>query len=146
MRFCEGVVPCGTALFAFVREARAHGITPLGKQDSLNSGGVGAGPHSDQFRIVTGFRGINHAGLNSVNIVQLNADAVDEWQFPTAAVGHVGGIAVGIVTLLNPGFQFGEFIRCDVRNGAEIPAHFLPEKGFPAGHSPAPSFLVAARP
>ena len=58
MRFCEGVVPCGTALFAFVRESWAHSITPLGKQDSLNSGGVGAGPHSDQIGIITGFRGL----------------------------------------------------------------------------------------
>lgn len=37
-------MPCGTALFAFVREGHAHGITPLGELDSLNSGGPEAEP------------------------------------------------------------------------------------------------------
>ena len=44
MRFCEGVVPCGAALFAFVREAPGIQYHSLGKTKALNSGGPGAEP------------------------------------------------------------------------------------------------------
>ncbi len=146
MRFCEGVVPCGTALFAFVRESRAHSITPLGKQDSLNSGGVGAGPHSDQIGIITGFRGINQTGLYSPKIVPLSTKALDEGHFPASLISNVGRIAIRIVSSFNPLLQIGDFLWCSVRNCAEITAHLLPKKSLPAGHNPAPAFWAAARP
>ena len=146
MRFCEGVVPCGTALFEFVREARAHGITPLGKQDSLNSGGAGAGPRSDQVGIIGGFREVNQTCPCSVNVVLFSTNTLDERHLPTVAICHMGGIAVRIIALLNPGFQFDNLVRGGIWNGAKIPPHFLPEKDLPAGHVSAPSFRAEARP
>ena len=44
---------------------------------SLNSGGVGTGPHSDQIGIIPGFRGINQTGLYSLKIVPLSTKALD---------------------------------------------------------------------